>query len=189
MTIIVLDHDRLKICLTRCEMLEPGFDTPHIDQRSPATRQALAALLRKAKTQTGFHPGGERLVAEILPDENEGCVISFTALPGLRLSPGGAEIEPAVYAFSGALELMRGIRALYGSYGHRIYKSSLYAWREGYRLVVRPLDYTDGQSGRFLEEYARFVGSGEVLAAYIDEHGELLARDNAVDVFGRGLGG
>jgi negative regulator of genetic competence, sporulation and motility len=51
-------------------------------------------------------------------------------------------------------------------------------------MVVRALDYCTRQSASFLEEYARRMGSGEILAAIVEEHGKLLAADNAVDKLG-----
>ncbi|MCL2069278.1 MAG: adaptor protein MecA [Oscillospiraceae bacterium] len=188
MTFILLDSDRLKICLSQEEVHEHGFDEGGLNDRGIADlRGALVHLLGMARVRCGYSPRGAKILVEILPDENAGCVLCFTAVHGLRVTPGGCEIEPVVYAFPGACDMVRGIAQLYARYGHRIYKSSLYAGPGGFRLVVRALDYNDRSSGRFLEEYAHVAGSGEVFAAHIDEHYDLVIEDHAVDVIGKNL--
>ena len=92
-----------------------------------------------------------------------------------------------VYAFESALMLVRAACDLHAQYGHGIYKSSLYAGGGKYILILRVLGCNERQSTHFLEEYTPIAGSGEVLAAYVDEHYELLICDNAVDRIGQML--
>ena len=188
MTIILLDCDRLKICLNENESLECGFNEDYSQHTDEEIRARLLSLLKKAHAETGFNPGSANIVAEIWPDESGGCVVCFTAVRGIRLSPYGGEIEPIVYSFESALELIRAMCDLYSRYGHYVYKSSLYTDNRKYLLVMRVLDYEDQQSIRLLEEYTPIIGRGEVLAAYIDEHCELLLSDNAVDTVGEKSG-
>ena len=187
MTIILLDSDRLKICLDKAEAAAHGLDEGYARRPIHEIRKTLASLLKKAYSEAGFNPGHAKLFVEIWPDESSGCILCFTAIHGLRLFPGGGEIEPVVYAFESALMLVRAICDLHAHYAHRIYNSSLYAGGMGYILILRILDYNERRSMRFLEEYAPIAGCGEVLAAYIDEHYKPLLRDNAVDRIGRKL--
>jgi negative regulator of genetic competence, sporulation and motility len=189
MTFILLDNDRLKICLTKKEIHQRGLDENRLKDSDPAKiRGTLVSLLQKAREECGFCPQGAKIIVEILPDENDGCILSFTAVHGLRTTPDGCEIEPVIYGFDSAYDMVRGVTELYNRYGHRIYKSSLYIGANGFLLTIRALDYSNRQSGRFLEEYAQITGKGEVYAAYIEEHSELLIEDNAVDVLGAGIG-
>jgi hypothetical protein len=169
-------------------MQENGLDENCLESRDITNmRGTLVPLLRRARAKCGFSPRGAKILVEILPDETGGCVLCFTAVHGLRITPDGCEIEPVVYAFAGACDMVCGVTGLYALYGHRIYKSSLYVGKDGFRLVVRALDYNDRQSGRFLEEFAYVVGSGEVFAAYVDEHFDLIIEDDAVDIIGKNL--
>jgi len=185
--IILLERDRLKIRLDKNEAREHGLDAKCIHRPGAEIRAALVSLLQKACAETGFRIGREKLFAQVLPSENGGCVVYFTVMRGLCFSSGGFDIEPVVYAFGSALGIVRAARVLYRNCGQRIYKSSLYTAGGEYWLVVRAFDYDDRKSTRFLEEYARKIGSGEVLAAYMDEHCELLIGDNAIDVIGQEL--
>ena len=185
MIIILQGPDRLKICLDKDEAYERGLDEGYARRPACEIRRILASLLRKARFEAGFNPGGAKLIVEIWPDENSGCTLCFTAVRGLRLFMGGSVIEPVVYVFESALGLARAACDLYTHYGHCIYKSSLYAGGGGYILILRALDYSERQSTRFLEEYTPIAGSGEVLAAHIDEHCELLIGGNAIDRIGR----
>jgi len=183
--IILLERDRLKIRLDKDEARKFGLNMGYVNHPSDEIREALVSLLRKACIEAGFQPGDSKLIAQILPGEDGGCVVYFTIMRGLRITSGGFTIEPVVFAFRSALGMVRAVRDLYRSYGQRIYKSSLYTNGGGYHLMVRTLDYENRQSARFLEEYAHRVGSGEMLAAYIDEHYELLIDGNAIDIIGR----
>lgn len=187
MTIILLSSDKLKICMDKHEIEIQGLSHSNLEYHDPKVKSALVALLQKAGIQAGFHPKGAKVIVEILPDGGDGCIIYFTAVHGLKLSPEGAGIEPVVFEFQSAFDLADALGELYTRYSHRIYKSSLFESNDKYILVVRCLDYTDKQSESFILEFAEKIGSGEVLAAYIGEHCCLIFEDNAIDIIGREL--
>jgi negative regulator of genetic competence, sporulation and motility len=111
-------------------------------------------------------------------------VVYFTSLlPGQlpRLAAGKAPV-PVIFAFDDADSLTEGCVKAFRRYSHRIYKSSLHLLQGSYRLTVYPLDYADRLSILFLSEYGRIRGEGEILAAFVEEHGRQLIADNALDV-------
>ena len=89
---------------------------------------------------------------------------------------------PVVYAFEDVDDLIHGSVKLFGRCSHRIRKSALYRVRGGWRLAVYPLDAREGLSLSLLDEYAPRCGQGPLAAAWLEEHGDRLVEDNAVDL-------
>ena len=175
--------DKLKVTLTPGDLAELGVDYASLDYKDEHTRKVLTGLLSKGRAEAGFSPGKSRLYIEIYPHGQGGCVIYYTRLnsyaPGSNFALGAL---PIAFAFECADTLLRACSLAHTLYRHRILKSSLYAFGGGYRLIVYPLDYDDKLSVSFLCEYGRRVGEGDVLAAHIEEHGELLCESDALGV-------
>ena len=180
MTITLNSPNRLKICLNSNEANALNLRNTH----SYSVKQALLPLLAQAQLETGFYPQRAKLIVDILPEENGGCVLLFTAVYGVQITPGKSSIEPEVYAFSSSVGLCAALLGLYKHYAHRIYKSALYFWHGEYRLIIKALDYLDQQSTRFIADFANLVGTDEILAAYICEHGKEIMAENAVEHIG-----
>lgn len=187
MTVLYAGKHRLRLRLSPEEMgmLQMSRDG-RIDCGDPDTRAFLLALLEEARSQADFVPGRGRLLVEACPDGEAGGLITFTVSTD---EAGGRGVAPVVFHFDDAESLIRGAVALYTQYRYRIRTSSLYVWEEGYRLVLSPLDYTDRLSTYLLSEYGRQVGEGEILAAFTDEHGRLIAAEDAVETLARYFSG
>lgn len=177
MEIFLSDEGALVCALTKQEMKNLPADVNALDYGDRATRQMLVELLREGRVRTGFSSDAEKLLVTVYPRDNGGCLIRFT--PVEERFPS---IRPITFAFRDTDLLCNSAEALFGRYGKRIYKSSLYHYKGEYRLVVHPLDSSDRLSCSLLAEFGRFVGTGEALAAHIDEHGTPLVLDNAMDV-------
>lgn len=182
MDVVLLNAEKLEIALNCADMQKLDLSYEEMDYSDEQTRKTLVALLEYAKTTANFHPRGAKLLVEVFPRADGGCVLHFTSLGSrFRSYPSHLALEPVVFEFSDADTLLEASVKTFARYSHRIYKSSLYRYREQYRLVVYPLDYSDQLSVYFLSEFARKVGQGEILAAYVEEHGELIIADNALD--------
>jgi negative regulator of genetic competence, sporulation and motility len=186
MVFVLIGGDKLKVCLTAQEVESMPVDFEDLDHPSPRTKKLLVEMLEQGKAETGFSPKGAKLFVEIYPDGEGGYVLYFTALN--RQAGGKPGLKPVIFAFEDADVLCDGSARLYERYGHRVYKSSLYRYRGEFLLVVYPLDYSDRLSVYFISEYARKVGEGELLAAFIEEHGEEILRDAAIDTLAEYFG-
>jgi hypothetical protein len=152
-----------------------------MDLSDPPTRTALRSLLESARNQVNFRPRGAKLFIEVYSSEGGGCALYFTLLTaGEKERDGGA--VPALFQFDDLEAVVQGAAAVHRLYGCRIYKSSLYRMKDGYRLMIVPLDYADRLSEYFLAEYGRPAGKGDLAAALVEEHGKELIRDNAIEV-------
>ena len=175
--------DKLKITLTPEDLAALNISYERLDYKDAHTREILIGLLSQGSAAAGFLPQKSKLYIEIYPRGAGGCVIYYTRLTsGERLSqskfiPGPC---PAAFAFEDTGILLRACAQTHHLYRHRIFKSSLYALGNTYRLIVCPLDYNDKLSVSFLSEYGAPVGEGAVVAAYIEERGELICADFAL---------
>lgn len=182
MEFVLIGGEKLKITLSPEEVERLDIDLREPDYTDVETKRLLLELLELGKLKTGFAPRGAKLFVEIHLNEEGGCVFTFTALSIQAGKPGSpAGVKPVIFAFEEADSLCEGAAGLQRRYSHRIYKSSLYRFREQYRLIVYPLDYADQLSLYFLGEYGRKTGEGAVAAAFIDEHGAALILDTAIE--------
>lgn len=184
----MITADKLKVTLSAADLSELGVSYDSLDYTDPASRQLLLSLLEQGKERTGFLARKSRLYIEVFPSEDGGCIIFYTRLRSGQHPPGLGESagpEAVVFAFDDAETLLRAATGVWARCGHRIYKSALYLLEGGYRLILYPLDYADGLSVLFLSEFARKVGEGEILAAFVEEHGSPIIEDRALDTLVR----
>lgn len=141
------------------------------------TLKLFENLLKIASADTGFSTDAENMMVQV-QSASGGCRIIFTCTEDdLKTTP----VEPVVFSFSDINDVIDASAGLFEIHSHRIYKSSLYRMGKGYRLLVRTLDAADGPVNAHLEQYGLRTGQGEVAAAYLDEHADLIIVDEAVD--------
>ncbi|WRS26666.1 adaptor protein MecA [Oscillospiraceae bacterium MB08-C2-2] len=188
MEIILVSPEKLKIILTRQDMNNLSLEYEDMDYTDLQTKEVIVSLLEQAKEQAGFNPKNTKLFIEVYPTQEGGCVLYFTSHSSGSWYGGpkkGYQVGPIIFEFEDSETLIQAAIRLFSRYSHRIYKSSLYLYGQRYRLILYPLDYSDRLSVFFLGEYAKRVGEGEILAAFIQEHGKELAVDNAIDLLAR----
>lgn len=190
MEFTLVTAEKLKVRMSAGEMDALGLSYEHLDYTDPASRRMLVSLLEEGRDKTGFNPKKSRLFIQVFPSEDGGCVICFTCLRSGQSPPGAGAPGPeaVIFAFDDIETLLEASVKTHIHYGHRIYKSSLYRLGRGYRLVVYPLDYADRLSVLFLGEFTAPAGEGGIAAAYVEEHGELLIGDTALDTLARYFG-
>lgn len=188
MEFLWIHENKLKVILSASDMEDLGLECDVLDYADPVTRNALVEILERGRAEVRFHPRNAKLFVEAYPCDEDGCVLYFTSLPGNIRRAGhnkntdsNVGLEPVLFGFDGAEELVEGACKTFERYGSRIYRSSLYRFHGQYRLVVYPLDYYDRLSIYFLSEFGHQKGRGELLAAYIAEHGKELIGDDALE--------
>jgi len=186
MEFTLITPDKLKVTLGPNDLAQLGISYEKLDYTDPASKRMLISLLEQGKHEAGFHPRKSKLFIEVFPSEEGGCIIYFTCLrTGQALSGGREGPGAVVFSFSDIESVIQAATHVFARYSHRIYKSSLYRMEDGYRLLVYPLDYADHLSILFLGEFAPRTGEGEVLAAFIQEHGRSIIEDCALDTLAK----
>lgn len=181
-----IDEAKLKVVLSAMDMEELELDYEDIDHSDPKTRRALVNILELGRIEVGFNPKKSKLFIEVFPNEPDGCVLYFTCLGAVGKK--AVSIQPVIFQFDQAENLIDAACELHRLYKRRIFKSSLYIMKKKYRLLIYPLDYSDKRSVYFLSEFGDKIGEGDLLAAFIDEHGELIIEDKAIETLHRHFG-
>lgn len=179
----IISEHKLKVILTKEELLRFDLCYEELDYRAEHTKKLLSDILLRARSLSGFDPTDSKLFIEVYPDSLGGCIFYFTALPDTEPEEVSEQVvpRPVVFCFEELDVLIEACTRLFRLYCHRIYKSSIYRLGDSYRLVVYPLDSTDSVTVAFLQEYGRLVGEGHLLAAYVEEHGKPIVEGNAID--------
>mgnify|MGYP000860842302 CR=1 FL=1 len=179
----MISEHKLKVILTKEELLRFDLCYDRLDYRAEDTKKLLSDILLRARSLSGFDPTDSKLFIEVYPDNLGGCVFYFTALPD---SPPEDDTEkavprPVVFVFENLDILIDACTRLFRLYCHRVYKSSVYRLGGSYRLVVYLLDSTDSVTPAFLQEYGRLLSDSPLQAAYIEEHGQAIIEGTAID--------
>ncbi|MEM1485411.1 adaptor protein MecA [Oscillospiraceae bacterium PP1C4] len=175
---------RLQIKLTEEDLRTMNLTYEQIDYQKAQTRTLMLSLLETAQLTTDFQPNS-RVFIEVYPNEQGGCTVYFSDLS--TQSSGRWRVRrhvasPVIYAFDDVDTLITGSVKLFRSCSHRIRKSMLYRMGKSWRLVIYPLDIVENITLSFLDEYAPRCGEGELAAVWLDEHGEQVLTENAVDL-------
>ena len=194
MNILLEQEGRLKITLNREDLLRFDMTYEQLDYANEPTRRMMEALLRSAGGVTGFDGGKGRLLIEVFPAPEEGCVIYFTRLGEEAGGPSYqrfrlrhvAKTLPTVFRFADSGSLLDAIGSLLDA-GKAPAASSLYSLAGDYRLILFPKEEQQRSTRLLLQEYGREMPVTRTAMAYIREHGTLLCEANAVEQIGQYL--
>ncbi len=175
---------RLQIDLTKDDLTAMNLTYDQIDYQQSKTKILILSLLETARLTTGFQPNS-RVFIEVYPNEQGGCTVFLSDLSThetRRWRVRRHVASPVIYAFDDIDVLIVGTVKLFRRCSHRIRKSMLYRLEKSWRLVIYPLDVVENITLSFLDEYAPRCGEGELAATWLDEHGERVLPENAVDL-------
>ena len=157
-----------------------GLDFASLDSRSPATRALLSAVSLVVHGSGDFESEG--IEVEALPVEG-GCFLLLTpTTPAIRKPKLRRAAEPLVYRVPDADALwgLADAIATPSAGRSRFAAGSLYAFPDGYRLVLYPFEPLSAAMAARLSEWAEPAGVGGAAAAFVAEHGRPLAIGDAL---------
>ena len=198
MELIVINENKLKITLSRCDMKQYSLDCSKIDYDNTETRRAFWSILDEVKQKTGFDAASRKVFVQLYPSKEGGCEMYVTKLCGTEGSERGDDLpdchrlhplhrRTSVYSLpdiSRMLAVCRRLRAAEFSD-----KSAAYADRGSgkYFLVLEEAEenaYLPLCETTFIREYGQSESPRSTLL-YLHEHGECICAENAVDVLGQ----
>lgn len=177
-----VNKNKLRVQLSRQDLMDFGVTYDTMDYSDPATREMIREILYQARLEYDFHAADSRLLIEACPHEEGGCLLLFTAVPSLeKPMPHSSQFGPVVYRFTDIDTVIEGSIRLFRLCCHRIYKSSLYRVENSYQMILYPLDRAGSRSSTLLAEYGEKTGEGPAAAALVEEHGTPIILNNAID--------
>lgn len=201
MIIELVDDTRLFILLAREDMQFYDITFEMLDWHDSHSRKIITKLLRIAHSQTGFSTRGKRLKIEAIPGGNS-CMLLITLLSVLaqkqrkKYKIKGSPVAlpppstPVIYKFEDVEALFAAVGRLYHlpCYKETITVSRLLLYKESYRLLLYARGALPSEIKVLLTEYGEYRGRSTGLAAYLSEHGTVLAQNSAVEEIGKVLG-
>jgi len=184
--------NKLKVILSPKDLSSSGLTYAQLDYNDQRTRLLLSRLLDSARQKGIFaYPDQSRLLIELFPTFEGGCVIFFTVLDSQVFQERKDFSAQKIFAFSfrNLEDLGRPaarLDALKALPDPKECSCSLYRLQDEYRIVcqferpVSPENYLNHPCFKELCKYGRPAGTGPVAAAYCEEHGELLAAQDAL---------
>ncbi len=172
MNIFFESPQRLKIELDGTDLKELGITYDELDYSTARTRNILRELLERIGAQRDFDLSNHRMIIEILPSKDDGCIIFFTTVQSSIARKMRAKGESPVWEFKDADDLMDAVEKLKKHGCDK--KISLYLLCGKYRLITT--DKVDGVINLILNEYGQRVGAKSAHLHTL-EHGKLLSAD------------
>ncbi|MBO7148300.1 MAG: adaptor protein MecA [Clostridia bacterium] len=192
----MINSEKIKIMLTREDMLRYDISMYLSGHTGNAIKEAFAQVLEDVKAQTGFDTLSKRTVLQVYPSRDGGCEMYLTkassAVSEKKTSekltdeckrvPSKTEarhFEDAVFAFDELCTVLDVCRMLNANGYDR--PSSLYVCNEKYYLILKTQARIKPGYDELirLSDFAKRL-DGRITKAYITEHGEPLALENAV---------
>ena len=168
----------LRVEVTEEELKEHQLSFEDIDTDRLETKLFLSILLEKARQQESFSPGDGQLIAQIYQCPG-GCIFYFINIP--KEGKENNESTPLIFTFPDCNAMLTALTTLFQHGCHRIYKSSLYQMEGTYYFAFQPFSFEDSVLLGMLQEYRQFWGKGNIKQAQLEEHGQVIVKENALD--------
>lgn len=195
MNIQQISPDKLRVVLDLSDLDKFDLDYFSISRESPGTRRMLKEILLKAQKQMNFTTKDCKLIIEVLPGKNSGCILYLTKTPSRAAERSAKKFSAANgrcvgYILScGSLDDTICAINRFADYPDIPLKSSaLYNLNGGYHLVFMPvilgLDHDRFASLlAALSEYGDTEKSNPMREAVLAEHGSVISKTRAVESF------
>ena len=213
MELIVVNSQKLKIILDKDDMLSFDISGEDLDYSSAKTRKALGNILERAKAETGFDTGNDRLYIQVFLSVDGGCEMFFTKRARLLPEPESKSCSLLKKKYATASDYSC-------EYGRYIAKSdnidniidlcirlkkegfygasSLYELKGGYILTLdfrHRFSFASEECGlpdfsrfSFICAYAEISYADPIPSAYIEEHGKAIIKETAVETICESFG-
>ena len=180
MKIECIGQNSMKATLTRSDMERYRVSYEELSSQSRATRNLILSILTRAKLQTGFDASSGKLLVEVYPSEDGGCVFAFSVLSPSSESEN--EELPLIFSFDGIDPLFSCCHRVSRELLSSIQASCLYRMQNSYILMISPKNGCSKSISNLLLEYAKPLKSGKYAKAYYTEHAKTLIDQQAVSL-------
>ena len=184
-----IDENRLLIALSSEDMELLNITFKQLDWNNEYSREIIKNLLLRAKKEMNFSIDSNKVLIEAIP-QKAGCFVLITLLAranGKRKiykvkEPG----KPFVFSFECLEDLLCSIERIY-SKRHPIFSSSIVKCKNDYYMILNINGSISSKLEAIMSEYGRLAGRDSLSVAQLYEQGEVIAKDNAIEVLGKHL--
>jgi len=174
-----ISPNRVRVTLSLDDIISAGLNLESGKESDiRKLKKYLLIILAQIKSEYGFPAeNGETLCIEIYPDSFGGAEIYFST----EQHTFGI-CQPYIFCFYDSNSLIDAAVRLFSCYGHRLFKSALYQYKNLWLFLIRPFDGTSGPAINLLSEYGHHLWTGATAAAIIEEHCKPIIRERASDM-------
>jgi adapter protein MecA 1/2 len=200
MNIEKLNPEKLRIVLSHDDLKKYNLDYISISSESAATRLLVTDILIDAKNIAGFSAKNSKLLIEVLPGKNNGCVLYLTKIPlnvqakykikanqqSLNLSALLQNQNDYILSCNCLDDTINAINCFANYPDIPLLKSELYDFNGQYHLIFSPV-YVGTDKQRLcsllslLSEYGQTQKTNPLHEALLTEHGNPISGNRAVE--------
>lgn len=125
------------------------------------------------------------LLIEVIPNLDQGCIIYFSLINDENSSKARKNIFfHYTFEYSSIDDLLDCCITLFEKFGFKICKSSLHKNKNSkkYYLTLTVIEDKNKEIISFLKEFSMFLSKERYIQYYINEHFELIIKNNALEV-------
>lgn len=195
MNIKILNQDKLRVDLSLSDLDRYDLDYLSISTSSPGTKRMIRDILFEAGQSVDFSTSNCKLLVEVLPGKEDGCVLYLTKLPlkispkrRLRIPESQNQGKSYILTCECIEDAINAINCFTGFPDIALRKSSLYHLAGNYLLTFTPVRF--GFDTRrldsllaLLSEYGETGFASSIKEAVLAEHGHTIKEGRAVESF------
>lgn len=192
MSILILekiDEQRFLIALTNEDMSVLDIKFDRLNWKDEYSQKIIKRLLSKAEAEINSAIEDNEIMIESIPHDN-GCFVLITLvsgkLDGRKIYKVKEKEKLYVFEFMTLDDFLDAIKFLKRKNSIEL-KNTLVLFDNKYYLIVYSKGVLSFDIQSILTEFSKFLNNSFVLAARIIELGNILVKDNAINIVGRKL--
>ncbi|EMS74170.1 adaptor protein MecA [Ruminiclostridium cellobioparum] len=199
MRIEKINENVLKVTITLNDLEERNIDLGSLNYNSPAAQELFWDMMEKAEEEYGFASGESQLIFEASPENEDGFVVTITKVDAdgefesiqkyIKSKYKNSELKQKkkkskvcstlkIYCFNNlddVCKLTKRITAVYQG------ESTLFRCRDSYYLLLSGIATGSQSLEIIMSEYSVLVGNPAFFEGYLNEYGEKIISDNAIE--------
>ncbi|WP_024831953.1 adaptor protein MecA [Ruminiclostridium josui] len=198
MRIEKVNENVLKVTITLNDLEERNIDISSLNYNSPAAQELFWDMMERAEEEYGFASGDSQLVFEASPESEDGFVVTITKIDSdgefesihkyikskyknsdLRQKKKKSKVCSTlnIYCFDSIEDLCQLAKRIYTLYNG---DSSVYRLKNSYYLLLAGSS-SSPKLDIIMDEYSVHVGNANFFEGYLNEYGEKIIRENALE--------
>lgn len=199
MRIEKINENVLKVTITLNDLEERNIDLGSLNYNSPAAQELFWDMMEKAEEEYGFASGESQLIFEASPENEDGFVVTITKVDAdgefesiqkyIKSKYKNSELKQKkkkskvcstlkIYCFNNLDDVCRLTKRVTAVYQG---ESTLFRYRESYYLLLSGISTSSQSLEIIMSEYSVLVGNPGFFEGYLNEYGEKIISDNAIE--------
>ena len=199
MRIEKVNENVLRVTITLNDLEERNIDLGSLNYNSPAAQELFWDMMEKAEEEYGFASGNSQLIFEASPENEAGFIVTITKVDAdgefesiqkyikskyknsdLRQKKKKSKVCSAlkIYCFDSIDDLCKLSKQITTFYKG---ESTLFKCKNSYYLLLTGSATSSKSLDGLMCEYSAQIGNTSFFEGYLNEYGEKIIQDNAID--------